>query len=187
MDSIYSYIQRHASNHRIGHIEGVLETADQLAKRFGADREKTKLAALSHDLYRGVKPDALNVYVNQLDLPKKYLDNCNLAHAKVAAEMLRRDFGIEDEDVLNAVRYHTTGRAGMSLLEKIIFLADSIEPGRNYPGVEAIREAAKMDLDRACLMCLERTIEYINKKGYYLDPDTLDAREWFLKKEKMNG
>ena len=187
MDSIYSHIQRHASTHRIGHIEGVLETADQLAIRFGADREKTKLAALSHDLYRGMRPEALNVYVNQLGLSKKYLDNANLAHAKVAAEMLKRDFGINDEDVLNAVRYHTTGRAGMSLLEKIIFLADSIEPGRNYPGVEAIRETAKTDLDRACLMCLERTIDYINDKGYYLDPDTLDAREWFLKKEKMNG
>lgn len=162
-------------------------TADRLATRFGADREKTRLAALSHDIYRGVKADALNIYVKQLGLPKKYLDNCNLAHAKVAAEMLKKDFDITDEDVLNAVRYHTTGRPGMSMLEKVIFLADSIEPGRNYPGVDEIRTAALTDIDKACLMCLERTIDYINQKGYFLDPDTLDARDWFLKKESING
>jgi len=75
----------------------------------------------------------------------------------------------------------------MSILEKVIFLADSIEPGRNYPGVDEIRQVAESDLDQACLMCLERTIDYINKKGYFLDPDTLDAREWFLKKEIIHG
>jgi predicted HD superfamily hydrolase involved in NAD metabolism len=171
----------------MGHIEGVVEAADELAERFGVDRQKTRTAALCHDLYRGIKDDALNVYVNQLGLPKKYLNNGNLAHSKIAAEMIKKDFGIEDEDILNAVRYHTTGRAGMSPLEKVIFLADSIEPGRNYPRVDEIRNVAKTDLNRACLMCLERTIEYINNKGFYLDPDTLEAREWFLKKEIMNG
>lgn len=187
MDSIYNHIEKHSSEKRKEHIDGVIRTAEILAMRFDADREKTKLAALCHDLYRGIKDEALNIYVNQLGLPKKYLNNGNLAHAKIAAEMIQRDFGIDDEDVLNAVRFHTTGRAGMSTLEKVIFLADSIEPGRNYPGVEQVRLIAETDLDRACLMCLDRTIEYINKKGYFLDPDTLDAREWFLKKENIHG
>jgi len=187
MDSINNYIEKHSSENRKNHIDGVVDTADKLAVRYGADRQKTKLAALCHDLYRGVKDEALNIYVKQLGLPKRYLDNANLAHAKIAAEMIKKDFGIEDEDVLNAVRYHTTGRAGMTVLEKVIFLADSIEPGRSYPGVEEIRQVAESDLDHACLLCLERTIDYINKKGYYLDPDTLDAREWFLKKENIHG
>jgi predicted HD superfamily hydrolase involved in NAD metabolism len=187
MDSIYDYIEKYSSENRKIHIDGVVITADMLAARFGADRQKTKIAALCHDLYRGIKSEALNIYVKQLGMQKKYIDNANLAHAKIAAEMIKKDFGIEDEDVLNAVRYHTTGRAGMSVLEKVIFLADSIEPGRNYPGVDNIRKVAETDLDLACLMCLERTIEYINKKGYFLDPDTLDAREWFLKKENIHG
>jgi predicted HD superfamily hydrolase involved in NAD metabolism len=187
MDSIYNYIEKHSSEGRKDHIAGVVKTADILAERFGSDRQKTKLAALCHDLYRGIKDEALNIYVKQLQLPTKYMDNGNLAHAKVAAEMIKRDFGIDDPDILNAVRYHTTGRAGMSTLEKVIFLADSIEPGRNYPGVDEIRQVAETNLDRACLMCLERTIDYINKKGYFLDPDTLDAREWFLKKESIHG
>jgi predicted HD superfamily hydrolase involved in NAD metabolism len=187
MDSIYNYIEINSSENRKNHIDGVVNTADMLAVRYGADRQKTKMAALCHDLYRGVKDDALNIYVKQLGLPKKYMDNANLAHSKIAAEMIKKDFGIEDEDVLNAVRYHTTGRAGMSILERVIFLADSIEPGRNYPGVDEIRQAAEIDLDLACLMCLESTIDYINMKGYFLDPDTLDAREWFLKKENIHG
>jgi predicted HD superfamily hydrolase involved in NAD metabolism len=187
MDSIYNYIEKHTSESRKNHIDGVISTADNLAKQYGVDRQKTKLAALCHDLYRGVKDDALNIYVKQLGLPKKYLDNANLAHSKIAAEKIHKDFGIEDEEVLNAVRYHTTGRAGMSIIEKVIFLADSIEPGRNYPGVDEIRQVAETDLDRACLMSLERTIDYISKKGYFLDPDTLDAREWFLKKENIHG
>jgi predicted HD superfamily hydrolase involved in NAD metabolism len=187
MDSIYNYIERHSSEGRKDHIQGVVDTADVLAQRFGADRGKAKLAALCHDLFRGIKDEALNVYVNQLGLPKKYLNNGNLAHGKVAAAMMTREFGIDDEDVLNAVRYHTTGRPRMSTLEKVIFLADSIEPGRNYPGVEEIRKIAETDLDRACLMCLERTIDYINKKGFFLDPDTLDARDWFQKKENIHG
>ena len=72
----------------------------------------------------------------------------------------------------------------MSLLEKIVFLADAIEPGRNYPTVEETRKLAYLDLDRACISSLERTIEYINKKGEYLDPDTVDALEDL--KEKRN-
>lgn len=187
MDSIYNYIERHSSEGRKEHIQGVVDTADVLAQRFGADRAKAKLAALCHDLFRGIKDEALNVYVNQLGLPKRYLNNGNLAHGKIAAAMMTREFGIDDEDVLNAVRYHTTGRAGMSLLEKVIFLADSIEPGRSYPGVDEIRKIAETDLDQACLMCLERTIDYINKKGFFLDSDTLDARDWFLKKENIYG
>jgi predicted HD superfamily hydrolase involved in NAD metabolism len=187
MDSIYNYIEKNSSESRKTHIDGVVITADILALHYGADRQKTKVAALCHDLYRGIKDEALNIYVKQLGLQKKYLNNGNLAHGKIAAEMIKKDFGIEDEDILNAVRYHTTGRAGMSTLEKVIFLADSIEPGRSYPGVEEIRQIAENDLDLACLMCLERTIEYINKKGYFLDPDTLDAKEWFLKKENING
>jgi HD superfamily phosphohydrolase YqeK len=108
MDSIYRYIEKHSSDMRKEHINGVINTADDLATRYGADKQKTKLAALCHDLYRGVKDDALNIYVKQLGLPKKYLDNANLAHAKIAAEMIKKDFGIEDE--CRSISYNRKGR-----------------------------------------------------------------------------
>ena len=93
---------------------------------------------------------------------------------------MERDYGITDRDIINAVSYHTTGRAGMSLLEKIIYIADAIEPGRNYPGVEDVRVLAWQDLDRACLLSLERTIDFVRGQGNFLDSDTLEARDYLL-------
>ena len=93
--------------------------------------------------------------------------------------MSRDIFGIDDEDILNAIAYHTTGRAGMSTLEKIIFLADAIEPGRHYLGVEEIRKVAETDLDGACILSLARTIEHVrDEKGWYLHPATVEAKEY---------
>ncbi|MGN0659821.1 MAG: bis(5'-nucleosyl)-tetraphosphatase (symmetrical) YqeK [Emergencia sp.] len=160
----------------------------KLAEKYGADVEKAETAALFHDMFRGVPEDALNYYVKHLDLDRKYMNNCNLAHGKIAAVIMKRDYGIEDEDILNAVSYHTTGRPGMSLLEKIIYIADAIEPARNYPGVASLREAAWRDLDEACLLSLTRTIDYVTGQGNYLDTDTLDARDYFIQqKENLNG
>ncbi|MFR4798348.1 MAG: HD domain-containing protein, partial [Lentihominibacter sp.] len=88
------------------------------------------------------------------------------------------------KDMIIAVAFHTTGRKGMSVLEKIIFLADAIEPGRNYPGVEEMRKTAYTDLDKACIMSLERTVQYVRDRGEYLDPDTEDALNDL--KEKQN-
>ena len=144
-DSINNYIEKNFSEKRKVHTEGVRRTAIALAEKYGADVEKAELAALFHDMYRGVSEDVLNYYIKHLDLDKKYLNNCNLAHSKIAAIIMKRDYGIEDEDIINAVSYHTTGRPGMSLLEKIIYIADAIEPNRNYPGVDALREAAQHD------------------------------------------
>lgn len=178
-DSINSYIEKNFSEKRKVHTEGVRTTAVKLAEKYGADSEKAEQAALFHDMYRGVSEDVLNYYVKHLNLDKKYLNNCNLAHGKIAAIIMKRDYGIEDEDIINAVSYHTTGRPGMTLLEKIIYIADAIEPNRNYPGVELLREAAERDLDEACLLSLTRTIEYVQGQGNYLDNDTLLARDYF--------
>ena len=180
-DSINNYIEKNFSEKRKVHTEGVRRTAIALAEKYGAGVEKAELAALFPAIYRGVSEDVLNYYIKHLDLDKKYLNNCNLAHSKIAAIIMKRDYGIEDEDIINAVSYHTTGRPGMSLLEKIIYIADAIEPNRNYPGVDALREAAQHDLDAACLLSLTRTIEYVQGQGNYLDQDTLLAKDYFMR------
>ena len=100
---------------------------------------------------------------------------------------MERDFGIRDRDIINAVSYHTTGRAGMSLLEKVIFIADAIEPGRDYPGVDDLRRLAYVDLDKACLLSLTRTAEFVREQGIYLDDDTLAAKEYLEKELKGEG
>lgn len=178
------YIEKNLSEKRLNHTYSVAEEAVSLARKHGADIKKARIAALFHDMCRGLSKEASNMYVRHLGLGAKYIDNINLAHSKIAAAIMKKDYGINDKDLINAVAFHTTGRAGMSVLEKIIFLADAIEPGRTYPTVEDTRRKAYENLDIACLDSLERTIEYINERGNYLDSDTLNARNDL--KEKLD-
>ena len=181
---IKSYIEKNLSERRLKHTNSVVNEAIKLAKHYGEDVQKAELAALFHDMFRSTPASVLNMYIRQLGLPKNIMDNPNLSHGKIAAVIMKRDFGIEDEDIVNAVSFHTTGRAGMSKLEKIIFLADSIEPGRNYPMVDEIRALAYINLEKACISSLTRTVEYIKGIGEYLDPDTISAINDL--KEKIN-
>ncbi len=179
IDKIKAHIEKNFSEKRKIHTYGVVKTAIELAEQYGCDVEKAKLAAYFHDLYRSIPVNVLNYHVKHLELDKKYIDNPNLSHGKIAAEMIKRDYDITDQDIINAVSFHTTGRAGMSLLEKIIYIADAIEPNRNYPGVNDLRRAVKEDLDKACLMSLSHTIDYVSSEGNYLDEDTIHAKEYF--------
>lgn len=187
MDCIETYIDKNFSEHRKQHTYAVAEMAERLAEHYGESKDRAKMAALFHDMYRGVSEKALNFYIKHLELPEKYYNNANLAHGKIAAIIMERDYGIADEDILNAVRFHTTGRAGMSIIEKIIYLADAIEPNRDYPGVEQVRALAFIDLDAAIMLSLETTIRYVRDRGYYLDYDTVLARDYLKeKKEKTD-
>lgn len=172
---IIRYIEENLTEKRLKHTYSVAEEARKLAAKYGVDEDKAELAALFHDMYRSTPESVLNMYVTHLGLSRRLIDNVNLAHSKVAAVIMSRDYNIEDEDLINAVSYHTTGRSGMSTLEKIIFIADAIEPGRSYPGVDEIRRRAYKDLDAACISSLTRTIEYVTEKGDHLDPDTINA------------
>lgn len=172
---ITDYIETNLKERRLKHTYSVVNEAVKLSEHYGEDVRKAEIAALFHDMFRSAPASVLNMYIRQLDLSKRYLDNPNLSHGKIAAVIMERDYGIKDKDILNAVSYHTTGRAGMSKLEKIIFLADAIEPGRNYPTVDETRRLAYTDIDKACISSLERTVEYIKGIGEYLDPDTINA------------
>lgn len=172
-----SYLEANMKPSRRQHTESVVKTAQKLCDRFGGDKTKATVASWYHDLARNLPVEELDRRVRQWGLDENIIGRPNLSHSKVACEMMKRDFGIDDEDILAAVAFHTTGRAGMSLLEKIVFLADGIEPGRDYPGLEDIRETASTDLDRACLISLENTIKHVTEQGNYMDPDTIEARD----------
>ena len=184
-DYILETIEKNYSEHRKKHTFAVCETAQMLARHYGVDEEKAKIAALFHDMFRDMPEQTLNAYVRDFNMDDRYYDNVNLAHGKIAAIIMERDHQIEDRDILNAVCYHTTGRPGMSLLEKIIYIADAIEPGRDYPGVEELRNLAYQNLDEACLLSMNNTIEYIKERGLFLDEDTIRAKN-FLVEGKTN-
>lgn len=177
-DCINDYLEKNLSEKRRKHIYAVRDTALELSALFGTDLKKAEIAALFHDMFREISLQKMNEYVKEFKLDSKYLNNKNLAHGKVAAVIMIRDYGIMDNDILNAVSYHTTGRSNMSQLEKIIYLADAIEPNREYPGVDELRKAAFVNLDEACILSLSRTIDYVKSQNLFLDEDTIEARDY---------
>ena len=178
-EEITAYVREQLPDRRWNHTLGVMESAVSLAKRYGADPDKAELAALCHDMCKKWPDDQMNLFIREHGMDPKLIDHNNLSHSKAAEVVARERLGIRDEDILNAISYHTTGRAGMSLLEKIIFLADSIEPARDFPEVAKLRELAYEDIDKACLFSLERTRQYVLDRGMELDEDTDRAAEWF--------
>ncbi|XID95424.1 bis(5'-nucleosyl)-tetraphosphatase (symmetrical) YqeK [Paenibacillaceae bacterium WGS1546] len=159
------------------HTLGVVDSAIELAVRFGGDPGKAELAALLHDYAKAWPTDRMETVIREQRLPPELLDyDKELWHAHVGAWAVRRDHGIEDEEALDAIRYHTSGRAGMTKLDKIVCLADYIEPGRDYPGASKIRELAKHSMEQALVAAFDSTIAHLIERGRRIFPLTVAAR-----------
>ena len=163
------------------HIRYVYEEAVSLAEKYGADPDKALLAAKYHDICRKWDDERMNAFVTLTQLGDQYMNNINLSHSKAAAHVARVAFKITDEDILNAISFHTTGRAGMSLLEKILYLADYMEPTRDFPGVEALREITWIDLDRALLLAFNMCIEELIRENKSVCADSREARDYIAR------
>ncbi len=161
---------------RVPHTAGCSRTAAELAQRFGADTDAARRAGILHDVTKALTPS------EQLKLCETYgmmlsdfeRKNAKLLHAKTGAAVAERVFG-ESPEVCEAIRWHTTGRAGMNTLEKIIYLADYMEPNRDFPGVEKLRAAAQTDLDAAVALGLEMSVEQLRERGREVDENSLAA------------
>lgn len=174
-EKIDKFIRENLTDKRICHVYAVRDTAVSLSKLYEEDERKAEIAALCHDLFKCFDIQTANEYVKKYGLAEKYLDNIDLSHSKLAAAYAKEDLKINDQDILNAISFHTTGRANMSRLEKIIYLADAIEPNRAYKEVEQIRKMSQIDLDKAVIMTLRGSIEMLKRLNKYIDPDTIEA------------
>lgn len=183
---IIEKIEKQLSKKRFLHTINVRNEAVKLAEKHECSVEKAIISALLHDAYREYSIDKINDFVKEYQLDSFYFNNVALSHGKIAAKMIQKDYNIQDLDIINAVRFHTTGRADMSLLEKVIFIADAVEVGRNYPGVENLRAMAYTDIDKACLQGINNTIIHVIEKNEYLDIESVKARNYFwgLMKDK---
>lgn len=161
---MYQYVASKLSPKRYAHTRGVVETALEYAKYNHVDYDETFVAALFHDIAKELSPQEMLQLSQQFDV---LLDDYehkypNLAHGKIGAVILQRDWGISTPSILNAIRYHTLGRVDMSDLEKIIYLADMTEEGRgSYKGKDEIKHLAQYDLNRAMYRALVSSYEYI--------------------------
>lgn len=176
---------------RFRHSRDVSRTAVRLAECWDVDVEKARLAGILHDCTRNLKGEELLACArnNGMQLSDIEILQPALIHAPLGAILAERRFGVTDPEILQAIRRHTTGAARMSQLDKIIYLADSIEPGRNYPGVQQSRELAEKDLDAAVLITFDHSIRFVLEGGGLLHPDTIEGRNSLLMemKAKRNG
>lgn len=162
---------------RYTHSLGVSSTAGRLAEKYGADREKAELAGMLHDIVKYFPDEKLRIMIERRpDISNDYLQYSHkLWHAPAGAVYVEETFGITDREILNAIINHTTGRKGMSALEKIIFLADYIEPDREFPGVDEVRAASVDSLDGAVIEELRRMIVHLLDQRQRVYPDTFNA------------
>ncbi|AOM82566.1 bis(5'-nucleosyl)-tetraphosphatase (symmetrical) YqeK [Salisediminibacterium beveridgei] len=159
---------------RFEHTIRVVTTAEKLQNRFGGNLEVIRMAAILHDYakYRPVEEMKQEVRAND-ELPLEILDyGEEILHAFVGSVYLKKELQVTDNRILDAVSYHTTGRAGMTLEEKIVFLADYIEPGRTFKQAALVREIAEKNLNQACFTSLGFTIQFLAGKGLPIYPDT---------------
>ena len=154
-----AYVKENVNDHRYKHTMGVVKTAQLYAERFGADVEKAKIAAVFHD---ACKNDGA------------------LAHGPAAAKLIQEKFGVNDPDIINAIKYHTIGRANMSILERVIKCADLTDPTRDYPNVEYFRKRLRTDKDinPVFLEMMYECREIIKKRGEEFDQSSKECIEW---------
>lgn len=146
-----AFVEANVKPTRFEHTKGVVDTARKLAVRYNVDPYKAEVAAWFHDAYRSAG---------------------NLEHGPLAAEKIQTDFGVTDPDIIAAIKNHTTGHRGMSDLEKVIYVADSLEPGRDFPGVEDLRKIMYVDLDTIMYELMVHTRDYVISIGAHFAPES---------------
>jgi predicted HD superfamily hydrolase involved in NAD metabolism len=168
------------SGKRYAHTVRVADTAERLARVHHLDPARTRLAALLHDAAREIEPEEFLRLAERWGLPvgEPERQSPKLLHAPVAAELARRELGVEDEEVLEAIRAHTTGQPGMGPLALTLYVADKIEPARDYPSVERLRELVSDDLRVAAAEALRRAISHNEERGRSIHPDSRATLEW---------
>ena len=178
IDKMKKKVQNHLDKVRYEHTLGVMYTAGALAMRYQVDLEKALVAGLLHDCAKCLSTD------KKLKLCEKYhltvseseRKNPGLLHAKLGAYIAEKKYDIEDKEIVDAIAYHTTGRPGMTLLGKIVYIADYIEPNRNEaPNLDEVRRLAFVDIDECLYVVLKDSLAYLKTRNEVIDPMTQET------------
>jgi len=171
---------------RYRHSLGVARTAERLARRYGVSRAHARVAGLLHDVARHWKPEDLLDYARRHHLRIDTNEEAVpvLLHARVASDLARREFGVDDADVLSAIATHTVAEPDMSPLQKILFVADAIEPSRRFAGRDALERAALRSLDEGMLASITSALDYFRERGIAAAPQTMEV---YTQLVKSNG
>ena len=168
---------------RYKHSLGVMETMEKLALINGVDVEKARLCGLLHDITKNDTPEEQLALIDKYKIPADdaQIRYPKLHHSLTAPYVLKYELGITDEEILSAVKYHTTARPNMTLLEKLLYVADYVDPTRDYEDVEFYRQLAFADVDYAAFLCLAYTMEDLSSHKAYISKDTYDAYQYYVR------
>lgn len=183
-EKIIRRLQSTLSPSRYQHTLGVEKTAIDLAKFYQANEEQVSIAGLLHDCAKNIPYQVMKEYCKSYKINLDgFKDFPQILHSFLGARIAEKEYNITNQDIINAIRYHTTGRPDMTLIEKIIFLSDYIEPGRKpFDGLKEVREMAYVDLDKAVYMTLKNTINYLEELDSPIHPLTIDSEIFYRQK-----
>ena len=180
LEEAEAFARSRLSEGRYEHTLRVADTAEVLAVAHDLDADRARLAALLHDAAREPGPEGFLELADRWQLQVGDLEQQSpkLLHGPLAAELARRELGIDDEEVLEAIRAHTTGKPGMGPLALVLYVADKIEPARDYPSVERLRVLARENLHGAALESLRRAIAHNEQRGKATHPASRKTLDW---------
>ena len=183
---ISEYVKARLDEKRYSHTKRVVKKAKQLAKLYNAPIDKVKIGAYLHDIAKFYKvSDMIELIGDKYpEVNRDVYRNGQILHGFAAAEVVEKELGIKDEEILDAIRYHTIGKEDMSLIAKIVYLADAVEDERDWLGVVKARKLAEKNINTAIIYELDKKIEYLIKKGSLIHPNTLAFRNDLLTKKK---
>ncbi len=189
LEKLKKKLRRQLDKPRYEHTLGVMYTAAALAMYYHVNIEKAFLAGLLHDCAKGIPGEKKIRLCKKYGLPVNAAEKRNpgLLHAKLGAYIAAAKYKVDDSEILDAIRYHTTGRPNMTLLDKIIYIADYIEPGRfEAPNLEEARHLAFVDIDDCLYMILKDSLEYLRTRSEAIDPLTEETFQYYQEEIKKN-
>ncbi len=183
IDEMRDKLQLALTEKRFNHSLGVMQTAVSLARHYGADVNKTAVAALLHDCAKNYSKAEMFELCERynVELDEITRASTGLIHGFLGAVVAEKYYGVSDPEIYDAIYYHTIGKPDMSLMTKIVYIADGIEPLRNYDGVDRIREIVYEDIDRALVLQIDYTLRSVIAKGGLIHSNTIDTRNFYLK------
>ncbi len=177
IDEKKKYLKSHLSQKRYTHSLNVAQECAKLAEKYGEDVDKAYFAGLLHDICKELPPEKQKKMAAESDLSpsREELETHSLWHAIAGAYFVKTEFGVEDIDIINAIRFHTVGRAGMTRLEEIVYLGDLISADRDYKDIDKMRKLAYSGMDKAMLEALSYAVKSVVKKGGVLPICTVEG------------
>ena len=185
-EQIYNKVSEMLPQKRFIHSLNVAKCAVELSKIYGLNEDSAYIAGITHDCAKYLTEEEVNCYVNKykIKLDEFEINNIALSHSLIGSYIALNELEIKDKDIISSIKHHTTGKENMTVLEKVIYMADLIEENRSFPGVDLLRKKTfEGELDEALLISFNNTIKFVIDNNQLIHPRTINARNYIMKQK----